>query len=93
VTDVEDFLMAYDQQLRAEAETPGAVAVSRDGSLRLVKFGSGRGFVTYPHLQGAEAEHLPQLVTQVLDHFRGDREITRVEWKTRGHDGIRGLHE
>jgi predicted N-acetyltransferase YhbS len=93
VTDVEDFLLAYDQQLRTDAETPSAIAVTRVGSLRLVTFEGGRGFVTYPRLYGSEAEHVPQVVTQALDHYRKNPEIIRVEWKTRGHDGIAGLHE
>jgi hypothetical protein len=93
VTDVEDFLLAYDQQLRTDAETPSAIALTLVGSLRLVTFEGGQGFVTYPHLEGAEAEHVPQVVTQVLDHYRQNPEITRVEWKTRGHDRIPGLHE
>ena len=45
VTDVEDFLLAYDQQLRTDGETPSAIAVTRVGSLRLVTFEGGRGFV------------------------------------------------
>jgi ribosomal protein S18 acetylase RimI-like enzyme len=93
VTDVEDLLLAYDRQLRTGAETQSAIAVTRFGSLRLATFAGGRGFVTYPHLYGAEAEHLPQLVAQVLDHYRQDPEVTRIEWKTRGHDGIPELHE
>jgi hypothetical protein len=93
VTDADDFLLAYDQQLRTDAETPSAIAVARFGSLRLVTFARGRGFVTYPRLYGPEAENLPQLVGQVLDHYRRDAEVTRVEWKTRGHDRIPGLHD
>ncbi len=88
ITDVDDFLLAYDQHLRSDGETPSAIAVSRLGSFRLVTFENGRGFVTYPHLSGADAEHVPQLVTQVLDHYLRDPEITRIEWKTRGHDRI-----
>jgi hypothetical protein len=49
--------------------------------------------VTYPHLDGTEAEPVALLVRQVLDHYRDDPEITRVEWKTRGHDRAPGLHE
>jgi len=93
VPDVEDFLLAYDRQLRADAETPTAQAVTRVGPLRLVKFADGRGFVTYPRLSGPEAERVAHMVGQVLDHYRRDPEVTRVEWKTRGHDRIPGLHE
>jgi Acetyltransferase (GNAT) family len=93
VTDADEFLRAYDQQLRTDAETPSAIAVTRLGSLRLVTFANGRGFVTYPHLDGTEPEPVWRLVKDVLDHYRRDPEITRVEWKTRGHDQAPGLHE
>ena len=93
MSDVDDFLLAYDQQLRTDAETPSATAVTRIGSLRLVTFEGGGGFVTYPRLHGDEAEQLPHLVAQVLEHYRHNPEISRVEWKTRGHDGIPGLYE
>jgi hypothetical protein len=93
VADVDDFLLAYDEQLRTDAETPSAIAVTRLGSIRLVTFAGGRGFVTYPRPHGAEAANLPQLAGQVLEHYRSDPGITRVEWKTRGHDHVPGLHE
>jgi hypothetical protein len=93
VTDAEAFLLAYDQQLRTDAETPSAIAVTRLGPLRLVTFAGGRGFVTYPHLDGTELEPVSGMVGQVLDHYRRDPEITRVEWKTRGHDRAPALHE
>lgn len=79
--------------MRTDAETPSAVAVTHLGPLRLVRFAGGRGFVTYPHLDGTEAEPVAQLVMRVLDHYRDDPEITHVEWKTRGHDRAPGLHE
>jgi hypothetical protein len=93
VTDAEDFLLAYDRQLRTDAETAGATAVTYLGSVRLATFGKDRGFITYPHPAVLEAEQLPQLVGQLLDHFRQNSEIARVEWKTRGHDRIAGLEE
>jgi hypothetical protein len=93
VTDAETFLLAYDRQLRTDAETPSAIAVTGVGSLRLVTFAGGRGFVTYPRIDSADAGHVPQLVRHVLDHYRRDPAITRVEWKTRGHDRIPGLHQ
>ncbi len=43
---VQEYLDAYDRQLRTDAETPSAVAVTRLGPLRLVTFAGGRGFVT-----------------------------------------------
>ncbi|HZC51607.1 MAG TPA: GNAT family N-acetyltransferase [Mycobacterium sp.] len=85
-------LAAYDEQLRTDAETPSALAVTRLGPLRLVTFGGGRGFITYPNLAGEDADSIPRLVEQALTHYRADPEINRVEWKTRGHDRAPGLH-
>jgi hypothetical protein len=93
VTDAAELLRAYDQQLRTDAETPSAIAVARLGPLRLVTFAGGRGFVTYPCLDGTELEPVSLLVKDVLDYYRRDPEITRLEWKTRGHDLAPGLHE
>ena len=86
-------LAAYDEQLRTDAETPNAVSVTRHGPLRLVTFAGGRGFVTYPRLGDADAGTFRRLVPEVLDHYRADPAISRVEWKTRGHDHAPGLHE
>ena len=55
-------LAAYDDQLRTDAETPGAVAVTRHGPLRLVTFPGRRGFVTYRDLGGADAAGVRDLV-------------------------------
>ena len=88
-----DLLQAYDEQLRSDAETPNAIAVTRLGPLRLVTFGGGRGFVTYRDLGGATAAEVARLVPQALAHYSSDPEIVRVEWKTRGHDAVPGLHE
>jgi hypothetical protein len=93
VTEARTWLRAYDEQLRTDAETPSAIAVSRLGPLRLVTFAGGRGFVTYRDLADADAETIGGLVAQALEHYRADAEITRVEWKTRGHDRAPGLHE
>jgi hypothetical protein len=93
MTDADEFLLAYDQQLRTDAETPSAIGQTRLGPLRLVTFAGGRGFVTYPAPRGADAEAMAQLVRPALDHYRQSPEITRVEWKTRGHDRLAGLHE
>lgn len=87
------FLAAYDEQLRTDAETPSAVAVTALGPLRLVTFTGGRGFVTYRDLGGADAEAIDRLVEATLTHYRADPGITRVEWKTRAHDHAPGLHE
>ena len=86
-------LAAYDEQLRTDAETPGAVSVTTLGPLRLVTFAGGRGFITYRDLGGADAATIRRLVPEALDHFRAVPEIDRVEWKTRGHDHAPGLHE
>jgi len=91
VADAGELLLLYDRYLRTEAETPGAVSVERLGPLRLVSFQGGRGFVTYP-APGA-GETLAEFVEGALEHFRGIPSITRVEWKTRGHDRAPGLHE
>jgi GNAT superfamily N-acetyltransferase len=96
VTDATDpgaLLAAYDEQLRTDAETPSATSVTRLGPLRLVTFAGGRGFVTYPRLDGVDAATLRDWVARALDHFRADGEIDRVEWKTRGHDDAPGLHD
>jgi hypothetical protein len=86
-------LAAYDSQLRTDAETPGAVSVTRLGPLRLVTFAGGRGFITYRDLDGAGLDAIGRLVGEALAHFLADQEISRVEWKTRGHDHAPGLHE
>ncbi|MFF2244009.1 GNAT family N-acetyltransferase [Arthrobacter sp. NPDC058130] len=89
----EELLLAYDQQLRTDAETPSAIAVERLGPLRLVTFPGGRGFVTYQNLDGASAQTIAQWVAEALAYYCDDPEIVRVEWKTRGHDHAPGLHE
>lgn len=86
-------LAAYDQQLRTDAETPSAVAVKELGPLRLVKFLGGRGFITYQDLAGADEQGIRGLVKAAVSHFEGQPDITKVEWKTRGHDHAPGLHE
>lgn len=93
MTSPEQLLKAYDEQLRTDAETPGADSVTRHGPLRLVTFAGGRGFVTYQDLGGLDAEGIGALVPEALDHYRADPEINRVEWKTRGHDRAPGLHD
>jgi predicted N-acetyltransferase YhbS len=93
VDDRSRLLAAYDEQLRTEAETPGAVSVAALGPLRLVRFAGGRGFVTYQDLGGADADAIGRLVEAALAHYRTAPEITRVEWKTRGHDHAPGLHQ
>jgi ribosomal protein S18 acetylase RimI-like enzyme len=91
--DARELLRAYDEHLRTDAETSSAIAQERLGPLRLVTFAGGRGLVTYPAPGEAEAQTLAQLVEPALEHYRGSASITRVEWKTRGHDRAPGLHE
>ncbi|HEX4291118.1 MAG TPA: GNAT family N-acetyltransferase, partial [Trebonia sp.] len=86
-------LAAYDSQLRTDAETPGALSVTRLGPLRLVIFPGGRGFITYQDLGGADADAIRRMVPSALAHFQAEPSIGRVEWKTRGHDHAPGLHE
>ena len=92
-TDPTRLLAAYDEQLREEAETSGAVSVTAIGPLRLATFASGRGFITYRDLDGADEAAIRKLVLTARDHFRDKPTIRRVEWKTRGHDHAPGLHE
>jgi hypothetical protein len=89
----QEYLDAYDRELRTEAETPSAVAVTRLGPLRLVMFAGGRGFVTYQDLGGADSATIGCWVEEALAHYREDAAINRVEWKTRGHDRAPGLHD
>jgi ribosomal protein S18 acetylase RimI-like enzyme len=93
VTSPARLLAAYDEQLRTDAETPGAVSLTRHGPLRLVTFAAGRGFVTYRDLGGLDAEGIRGLVREALAHYQADPGIGRVEWKTRGHDHAPGLHD
>lgn len=93
MTDPACLLAAYDQQLRTDAETAGAVATTRQGPLHLATFLGGRGFITYQNLAGADADAIRRLVSDALAHYRADPDIVRVEWKTRGHDHAPGLHQ
>jgi hypothetical protein len=90
---VAGLLAAYDEQLRTDAETESAVAVTHLGPLRLGTFAGGQGFVTYRDLGGADARAIESLVVEAVAHYRRDPEINRVEWKTRGHDHAPGLHD
>ena len=93
MTDPADYLQAYDDQLRTDAETPGAVSVEQLGPLRLVTFAGGRGFVTYRDLTLPAGISIGELVASSLSRFVADPQIDRAEWKTRGHDRAAGLHE
>ncbi|MGN6326697.1 GNAT family N-acetyltransferase [Pseudolysinimonas sp.] len=88
-----NLLAVYDDHLRTEAETAGALTLERLGPLHLATFVGGRGFVTYRDLDGADAGALRRLAPAALDRFRTRPEVARVEWKTRGHDAAPGLHD
>ena len=92
-----ELLRAYDTQLREEAEVPSALTVERLGPLVLASYLGGRGFITYRSLDvdgdPATAEGIEALVARALVHFVDQPEISRVEWKTRGHDHAPGLHD
>ena len=90
---VQEYLDAYDRQLRTDAETPSAVAVTRLGPLRLATFAGGRGFVTYRDLGGAGSAAISRWVEGALAHYREDPGITGIEWKTRAHDRAPALHD
>ncbi|BDZ55898.1 GNAT family N-acetyltransferase [Agromyces marinus] len=85
-------LQAYDDQLRADAETTGALVVDHLGPLLLVTFAGGRGFVTYADLGGADAARIEQLVADAVAYYAARPEVASFEWKTRGHDVAPGLH-
>ena len=93
MTSQQDYLHAYDTQLRTDAETPSAISVTRLGPLRLVTFPGGRGFVTYQDLAGADEPTISGWVEQAAAHFTADPQIERFEWKTRGHDQAPGLRD
>ncbi|MBC7277449.1 GNAT family N-acetyltransferase [Nocardioides sp.] len=86
-------LKAYDEQLRTDAETSGAVSVARHGPLRLITFDGERGFISYQDLDGADEAGIEALVAAAVAHFAADPAIEEIEWKTRGHDHAPGLHE
>jgi hypothetical protein len=63
-------LAAYDEQRRTDAETPSAITGRLLGSLRLVTFAGGRGFITYRDIGGANAAAIRHLVAVALQHRR-----------------------
>ncbi|WP_029210598.1 GNAT family N-acetyltransferase [Arsenicicoccus bolidensis] len=88
-----DLLARYDAQLRDEAELVSAGTKERHGPVLWGVYRGVRGFVTYRDLGGLDAARIEQLVQETLEHYRSDERITRVEWKTRGHDVAPGLHD
>ena len=92
-TDRDRLLGLYDEQLRTDAETPGAQSITRLGPLRLATYVNGCGFITYPHFNGKEPQTLAQLAGAALEHFAAQPQIAKVEFKNRGHDHAPGLPE
>ncbi|MFK4728071.1 GNAT family N-acetyltransferase [Agromyces mediolanus] len=86
-------LLAYDDELRTDAEVRGAEEVERLGPLLVARFAGGRGFVSYRDLGDASAERIRDLVAEIARRFAADERIVEAEWKTRGHDRAPGLHE
>jgi GNAT superfamily N-acetyltransferase len=84
VTDDQDLLRAYDEQMRgiSHSERPGLI-IERDGRLLRVA-GQFRGLVTGPQDLGVDGPELDALIARQRDYFQGRGEA--VEWKTRGHD-------
>lgn len=70
LTDPTRLLAAYDDQLRTDAETLGAVSVTRLGPLWLATFASGHGFISYRGLDGLDEDALRTLAAGALDHAR-----------------------
>ncbi len=93
MVDAGELLGLYDRHLREGADAPSAIARDRLGPLWLLAFDGGRGFITYGPPRGSDSSALPALVEPALDHYRSSPSILRVEWKTRGHDVVPGLHE
>lgn len=88
-----ELLRAYDDDLRTEAEVIGAESVTREGSLWIAVYSSGRGFVTYRDLGNADSSEVARLVAFTCGYFEQDTRVLKAEWKTRGHDVAPGLHE
>lgn len=91
MTDIDDLLAAYDQQMRGvPPHPPAGVTYEQDGPLlRIV--GQFRGFVSAPRDVGVRGGELDQLIIRQRDYFAARGEA--VEWKTRGHDQPADLTE
>ena len=93
MSDATDLLAAYDAQLRGEPELTGASGRFRLGPLAAGVFAGDRGFISYRDLDGLTGDALRDLIQEVTVRFAADPSISRIEWKTRGHDRAEGLHE
>ncbi len=84
MTDDDDLLRAYDEQMRGISHSGRAgLIIERDGPLLRVA-GQFRGFVTGPRDLGVQGPELDALIERQRDYFAARGEP--VEWKTRGHD-------
>ena len=88
----DDLLVAYDEQLRTDAEMARAHEVVREGPLLWGVFDHG-GFVSYRDLGGVEGEALDALIERTVAHYRDDTDVASFEWKSRGHDRPADLGE
>ena len=82
-------LAAYDTQLRGEAEVAISSHWDTSGPLWRAVYGD-RGLVTYEDLAGHD---LAALVAETLAYFSAIPGLRSLEWKTRGHDDLPGLHD
>ena len=86
-------LAAYENQLRTDAEITGATDVVHLGPLWLATFDGGMGFITHGAFEDADESAIRGWVVEAIAHYRRDPAVSRVEWKTRGHDHAPGLHD
>jgi ribosomal protein S18 acetylase RimI-like enzyme len=93
MTDAAALLAAYDAQLRGEAEAMGAETRFRLGPLWVGVFAGGRGFISYRDLGGLSPRGVRALIAVALAMLTADPAVTEIEWKTRGHDAVEGLHD
>ncbi|RIX26658.1 GNAT family N-acetyltransferase [Amnibacterium setariae] len=93
MTDADDLLRAYDEQLRGDAEALGAAQRFRLGPLWIGVFAGGRGFISYRDLGGLSPKGVDGLVRAALAMVAAEPSVVEIEWKTRGHDAAEGLHE
>lgn len=75
----------YDAQLRREAEVGRARRLEEAGPLLRAVMDWG-GFVTYSDLGGLAGPALDELVSSTVVWFRDETDVSRFEWKSRGHD-------
>lgn len=82
---------AYTEQIRARLLVDGASSLEVDGPLHRKTPLTGRGFITYRDLGGAEGAELDALIARQREHF--GRHGLSFEWKTHGMDAPADLTE